>query len=163
MTERLTTRYNGIIVKQHNIADIQVIDKLGKLEDILEKYGIESVESLQELLQCLNSYFINSADSFKIKFEKLEKDIKYFANRNGKHYEELCEAKHDRDTWKKACELACEQGYKNSDIGGQWFGACNRDNIDNFNKLTDKEKNNDMILKLNCDYFYQQAQKENKQ
>lgn len=97
--------YNPNSIEYFNV---DITDKLGKLEDIMEKYGIESVESLKELLQCLNAYFINSASSFKTKFGKLEKDIKYFANRNGKHYEKLCEMTTNRDAWKKACELACK-------------------------------------------------------
>ena len=63
----------------------QANERLGKLEDILEKYGIMSVEDLEVKLRTTN------------------KDIK-------KAQQELAEIYiKDRDTWKRACELACER------------------------------------------------------
>lgn len=63
----------------------QANERLGKLEDILEKYGIMSVEELEVKLRTTN------------------KDIK-------KAQQELAEIYiKDRDTWKRACELACER------------------------------------------------------
>ena len=61
------------------------INKLAQLEDILEKYDLE-VEELEELLD----------------------DNKYAQNVVVKQLVELQNAKTDRDTWKRACELACE-------------------------------------------------------
>lgn len=139
MTERLTQELYYTNDPQTWIQKVN--NKLGKLEDIMEKYGIESVESLQELLQCLNACFINSANSFKMKFEKLEKDIKYITNRNGKHYEELCEMTKDRDTWKKTCEIAVAKWRKWEEL------SCG-----------EVEASDEEIAKV----IYQQAQKEGK-
>lgn len=85
-----------------------LIFKLGKLEDILEKYGIRSMEELE----------------VKLNFQK--KLIK-------KAQQELAEIYiKDRDTWQKACELACEWFKQTGFIGDQ----------------------------TKVDYFYQQAKKE---
>lgn len=62
----------------------KLLNKLGKLEDILERYGIESVEELDKLIDGLQA-------SVKVLIERSER------------------YKIDRDTWKKACELACER------------------------------------------------------
>ena len=66
----------------------RIYQKLGKLEDILEKYGIESVELLEHIIK--KGMVINSV-------------IEDFAK------EEYDKIKQDRDTWQKACELACER------------------------------------------------------
>lgn len=91
MAERLTKEYyytwdeNGT-KKLSYIQKLQ--NKLGKLEDILEKYGIESFELLEHIIK--KGIVINST-------------IEDFAK------EEYDKMKQDRDTWKKACELACER------------------------------------------------------
>ena len=85
MAERLTKEYyytwdeNGT-KKLSYIQKLQ--NKLGKLEDMLEKYGIDGVEELCDLLQ-------DGCDAKCIL----------------KEYDKM---KQDRDTWKRACELACE-------------------------------------------------------
>ena len=65
----------------------RIYQKLGELEDILEKYNIESVGELEDKIIC---YEENKDVNLGLKFDikKLEKD---------------------RDTWKRACELACER------------------------------------------------------
>ncbi len=92
------------------------VNKLGRLEDILEEYGIESVEELDYLLEV---------------FKKMRKQY-------GKLNQENCKSKKELDTWKRACELACE------DL--QFFDYGN-------------EKTEDGII-MKVDYFYQQAKKE---
>lgn len=82
MAERLTEKqtenfYSG---KGNDLGDILV--KLGKLEDVIEKYGIESVEELDYNLEVFN------------KMRKV----------NGELNQENYRNKQDRDTWKKACE-----------------------------------------------------------
>ena len=57
----------------------RIYQKLGKLEDILEKYGIESLE---ELIRHL-SYTVE--------------------------YDVIAKLEYEKDTWKRACELACER------------------------------------------------------
>ena len=66
----------------------KAINKLGKLEDILEKYGIESLDTLEHIIK---------------KGQVITSTIEDFAK------EEYDKMKQDRDTWKKACELACER------------------------------------------------------
>lgn len=89
MAERLTKEYyytwdeNGT-KKLSYIQKLQ--NKLGKLEDILEKYGIESVEELENII-------INGLAMLDIQKINILKEM---------------ELKTDRDTWKKACELACD-------------------------------------------------------
>lgn len=61
------------------------INKLAQLEDILEKYDLE-VEELEELLN----------------------DNKYAQNVVVKQLVEPQNAKNEENTWKRACELACE-------------------------------------------------------
>lgn len=79
MAERLTEKHsNGSYTgKGNDLWDI--LTKLGRLEDILEKYDLE-VEELDERIY--NGAF-NYIDKLK--------------------------AETDRDTWKRACELACER------------------------------------------------------
>ena len=91
MAERLTKKISKTIQNKYSLgsylyydfAEIddtnKLLNKLGELEDILEKYGLE-VEELDATLKM-------KTNSIK-GFEKLEQD---------------------RDTWKKACELACER------------------------------------------------------
>lgn len=114
MAERLTTRFHGILVKEADVSKIQVITKLGQLEDIMAKYGIESVEELDKLIDGMKS------------------TISVLLDRNKN-------TKQDRDTWKRACELACEHISTVHII-------TNDDMLDNQDNLTN--------------YFYQQAKKE---
>ena len=65
-----------------------LIDKLGKLEDIMEKYGIEDLETLEHIIKKGKVIFAIADNVSNIAHEELQKD---------------------RDTWKKACELACEK------------------------------------------------------
>ena len=112
MSERLTETgmFMGTSVyKIKNGKKSEAVDKLAQLEDIMEKYGIESVEEISKIFSYLSGRFINSVYSLKHKFDSYEDKIKYLANKKGQYYEELYETKQDRDTWQKACELACER------------------------------------------------------
>lgn len=115
MAERLTEKVfdnNGKqqdIYEWSSVSSLECNRKLGKLEDILEKYNIDSVEELEELLD----------------------DNKYAQNVVVKQLVELQNAKTDRDTWKRACELAC-------DVILRFTDGC----------------------PCKADYFYQQAKKE---
>ena len=89
-------------------------EKLGKLEDILEKYGIDSVEELDKKLANFDNFMKGN------KFETIEdlqnalngKFIEVFDEKN-KIWQDmvknLTKTEQDRDTWQKACELACER------------------------------------------------------
>ena len=78
-----TTTEDG---EEKTVISCDAITKLGKLEDILEKYGVERFELLEHI----------------IKKGKVISVIEDFAK------EEYDKMKQDRDTWKKACELACD-------------------------------------------------------
>ena len=100
MAERLTKKTVKTIQDKYSLGqylyydfagldDInKLLNKLGKLEDILEKYGIESVELLEHIIK--KGIVINST-------------IEDFAK------EEYDKMKQDRDTWKRACELMGEE------------------------------------------------------
>ena len=87
MAERLT-RNNKVNFYFHDEASNMVYYKLQGLEDIMEKYDIESFELLEHIIK--KGKVINSV-------------IEDFAK------EEYDKMKQDRDTWQRACELACER------------------------------------------------------
>lgn len=97
MAERLTKEYyytwdeNGT-KKLNYIQKLQ--NKLGKLEDILEKYGIESVEELKDALE-------NKIEDISNPF--LQGYVRAFFK------DRLQYVEFERDIWKRACELACER------------------------------------------------------
>ena len=101
MAERLTECIdshlldNGEMVKEYSLnskiklnhfscMDIPnaVYDKLGELEDILEKYGVESLDTLEHIIK-KGKVIIAVAENVSI-YEEIQKD---------------------RNTWKRACEL----------------------------------------------------------
>lgn len=164
MAERLTEKdkygNNAIFQKKDKFTiakdknnDIRVygkaIDKLAQLEDIMEKYGIESVEELGCLIEQTPKFIV------KENIEKYGQEINgvFFSNEQmlilsqynelqepyKKRYEQI---KIDRDTWKRACELACETLKQ---VMGKplWIGG---------NIPTPEVKDSE--------YFYQQAKKD---
>lgn len=115
MAERLTSK-NTVSVCNNSNSEIYLgkgeeatkyIYKLAQLEDIMEKYDIDSVEELDKLIDGLQA-------SVKVLIERSER------------------YKIDRDTWKRACELACKWFKQTGFIGDQ----------------------------TEVDYYYQQAKKE---
>lgn len=90
MAERLTEKIfdnNGKqqdIYEWSSVSSLECNKKLGMLEDIMEKYDIESFELLEHIIK--KGKVINSV-------------IEDFAK------EEYDKIKQDRDAWKKACEL----------------------------------------------------------
>ena len=137
MAERLTTRFHGILVKEADVSKIQVITKLGQLEDIMDKYDIESFELLEHIIK--KGKVINSV-------------IEDFAK------EEYDKMKQDRDTWKRACELACE---KLADIYSHCEYELFGDSVDEYRKYCEENGNPLQNIRY-CEtkYFYQQAKKE---
>ena len=101
-------------------------EKLGKIEDLLEKYVIESVEELDNALfqriVSIDNPFVKGYVQAKI--------------------DAINRAEQDRDTWKRACELASETLKQ---VMGKplWIGG---------NIPTPEVKDSD--------YFYQQAKTE---
>ena len=97
MAERLTDKNHEAINKCGEFSSCysckkeicyitEVCEKLGKLEDILEKYGVD----IQNLDYILEDYSKNQGRDFAI-------------------CEERDTLRQERDTWQKACELACEE------------------------------------------------------
>lgn len=79
--------------KQYNTDELsEMYSKLSKLEDIMEKYGIESVEELDKRLQNLFELTCGRKNG-----KTIARKIILFDK-----------MKQDRDTWQKACELACD-------------------------------------------------------
>lgn len=89
MTERLTKKDKPILKNQlednMSVNKNTAIKRLWQYENVMEKYGIESVELLEHIIK--KGIVINST-------------IEDFAK------EEYDKMKQDRDTWHKACELA---------------------------------------------------------
>ena len=91
MAERLTeSEVSKSFTKQElrTSEQARIYQKLGQIEDIMEKYDIESFELLEHIIK--KGIVINST-------------IEDFAK------EEYDKMKQDRYTWQKACELACEK------------------------------------------------------
>lgn len=113
-----TTTEDG---EEETVISCDAITRLGQFEDILEKYGIEGVEELEKRLQNLFELTCGRKNG-----KTIARKIILFDK-----------MKQDRDTWKRACELACE------DLQFYDYG---------------NEKTEDGII-MKVDYFYQQAKK----
>lgn len=96
MTERLTEHkttkgITRIVIKPYVAMSEEaqpIADKLCAFEDILEKYGIENVDTLEHIIK---------------KGKVITSTIEGFAK------EAYNEIQADRDTWKRTCELACSK------------------------------------------------------
>lgn len=126
MAERLTKKISKTIQNKYSLgsylyydfAEIddtnKLLNKLGQFEDILEKYGIEGMEELDEKLANFDNFMKGN------KFETIEdlqnalngKFIEVFDEKN-KIWQDmvknLTKTEQDRNTWKRACALACEK------------------------------------------------------
>ena len=134
MAERLTKKIVKTVQDKYSLGqylyydfagldDInKLLNKLGELEDILEKYGIESAEELDKKL----AYYIDKID--------LEAENDYLKKVIEKQNIVTQIISKNRDTWKRACELACKWFKQTGFIGDQ----------------------------TEVDYYYQQAKKEKK-
>lgn len=154
MAERLTKKINKTIQNKYSLgsylyydfAEIddtnKLLNKLGKLEDILEKYGIESVEELECFL---DDYSKNQGRYFAI-------------------CEEMDDLKKDRDTWQKACELACREAPLHCPNPPEYYNAQDEYGSDEPYYIQESacEFSDDAERCLECqiNYFYQQAKKE---
>lgn len=113
-------------------------EKLGKLEDILENHGIKDLEQLDKVLIKLIE-----ARAFERKIEILTTD---------------------RDTWKRACELACRETPMHCPDPPEYYNAQNEYGSDEpyYIQVSACEFSDDVGRCRECqmDYFYQQAKKE---
>lgn len=139
MAERLTKKIVKTIQDKYSLGSYlyydfakiddtnKLLNKLGKLEDILEKYSIESLDTLEHIIK--KGQLINST-------------IEGFAK------EAYNEMQTDRDTWKRACELAV-----------LWIAQELKVLPKNIKK-SEFEFEDEMIIEENTNYFYQQAKNE---
>ena len=101
LTEHKTTKgVTRIVIKPYTIMSEEaqpIADKLCAFEDILEKYGIDSVEELDKKI----GHYIDKID--------LEAENDYLKKAIEKQNIVIQSISKDRDTWKRACELACEK------------------------------------------------------
>lgn len=123
MAERLT-RNNKVNFYFHDEASNMVYYKLQKLEDIMEKYHCNDIEELEKKLADFDT--IMKGNKFQ-SIEELQnalngKFIEVFDEKN-KIWQDmvknLTKTEQDRDTWKRACELACKWFKQTGFIGDQ--------------------------------------------
>ena len=127
MAERLT-RNNKVNYYFHDEASNMVYYKLQYLEDIMEKYGIEDLEQYVE--------------------EKRKQD-KELRDNIQKLHTIINSTGYDRDTWKRACELACRHIAE-----VEWLSCPETDD------KSESENEIKTLTKQSLNYFYQQAKKE---
>ncbi len=153
MAERLTDNKTGWALKlndpQNEFEARQQLmrkfklacEKLGKLEDILEKYGI----GIQKLDYILEDYSKNQARCFAV-------------------CEERDTLRQERDVWKRACELACREAPLHCPNPPEYYNAQDEYGSDEPYYIQESacEFSDDAERCLECqiNYFYQQAKKE---
>ena len=144
-------------------------EKLGKIEDMLEKYGIESAEELEKELDDFTNFMKGN------KFETIEdlqnalngKFIEVFDEKN-KIWQDmvknLTKTEQDRDTWQKACELACREAPLHCPNPPEYYNAQDEYGSDEPYYIQESacEFSDDAERCLECqiNYFYQQAKTE---
>ena len=87
MAERLT-RNNKVNFYFHDEASNMVYYKLQNLEDIMAKYGIEDLEQYLQRVREIDKELRDTIQQLHTIIDTIG---------------------YDRDTWQKACELACER------------------------------------------------------
>lgn len=139
MAERLTIKNSDNTYSQPTDTTFEMVfNKLGELEDIMEKYNIEDLEQLDIMLFCLSSetkfqlkqlqklykkYNIKNVEEFEQEL-KIAHEIERLKDKNidlnnaiivfdknfiKDYIREIDKLKAVSDTWQKACELACER------------------------------------------------------
>lgn len=101
MAERLTEVGMFIdtpIYKIKNGKKSEAVDKLAHLEDIMEEYDCNNIEELKQKLKLAHNVEL-------LKYDWCDLDKYIFDRLIDKNLELI----KDRDTWQKACELACER------------------------------------------------------
>ena len=171
MAERLTDKHtvsvynnsNSEIYLGENEEATKYIYKLAELEDIMEKYHCNDIEELSKKIDGFTNFMKGN------KFETIEdlqnalngKFIEVFDEKN-KIWQDmvknLTKTEKDRDTWKRACELACE---KLADIYSHCEYELFGDSVDEYRKYCEENGNPLQNIRY-CEtkYFYQQAKKE---
>ena len=139
MAERLTKKDKPILKNQMednmSVNKNTAIKRLWQYENVMEKYGIESVEELDKKI----GYYIDKID--------LEAENDYLKKAIEKQNVVTQSISKDRDTWQKACEFLA---YKYAE---EYFDGRDIEHCFNANKR-------DKFVKENINYFYQQAKTE---
>lgn len=129
MAERLTRKIGYEYEKAKRETQLlEINNKLGKLEDILEKYGLDveelekEIHSLMLIISILSDYGIEDYNEL----DEILKEFSYMKKMETEIGKELKFYKTDRGTWKRACELACENMKLPVDIliGNKEFNEC---------------------------------------
>ena len=167
MTERLTRKIGYEYEKAKRETQLlEINNKLGKLEDILEKYSIESVEELEKemhslmlIISILNDYGIEDYNEL----DEILKEFSYMKKMETEIGKELKFYKTDRDTWQKACELACREAPLHCPNPPEYYNAQDEYGSDEPYYIQESacEFSDDVGRCRECqmDYFYQQAKK----
>ena len=132
MAERLTEYFEcGAYTEKQNIVDVS--DKVKFFDNgcVMGKV-IDKLAHLEDIMERLGINFVEDLED-EIKSLRVDKYI----------------YKQYRDTWKRACELACEHIAE-----VEWFSCPETDSI---NESEDEIKT---LAKQSLNYFYQQAKKE---
>lgn len=176
MAERLTTRFHGILVKEADVSKIQVITKLGQLEDIMEEYNIKTISQLQARLSGEDKSHKNAV-VWRNKYDELKKQMQNIMDKYGIESVEVIDGileKYFSDTWitvtpkiMKNWELisdiiASDKLSKDFELGiardrDTWKRACELMG-EELDMYATKEDNTISTAQ----YFYQQAKKESK-
>lgn len=94
MAKRLTYRtedgWVGVNDQTNGVVSTnsQAVHRLADIEDIMEKYGIDSVEDLEDTIKNVERLLLKSTQS-----ERLNKQLEKVTQ--------------DRNIWKQACKMAC--------------------------------------------------------
>lgn len=108
LTEHKTTKGITRVVVRDCVCEFQtVLNKLCAFEDIMEKYGIESVEELDDFFA---NYKVSSfLTEDRIKEIAVNEQRKVFQSMIKEITEKECNQLYtELNTWKRACELACD-------------------------------------------------------
>lgn len=151
MNERLTYRaengWVGVNSFDKTVSPTSVaIHKLAVIEDIMDKYGIESVEELEKTISDTN-YIMSENERIEKSYRGLSINYTDICNVYKDHIKRL---EQDRDTWKKACELACRDG-----IACEWCPLLGKNACPNYEENVLQNCEQSIV-----DYFYKQAQQE---
>lgn len=143
-----------------------------KVEDIMEKYHCNDIEELEKKLANFDNFM--KGNKFKT-IEDLQnalngKFIEVFDEKN-KIWQDmvknLTKTEKDRDTWERACELACREAPLHCPNPPEYYNAQDEYGSDEPYYIQEGacEFSDDAERCLECqiNYFYQQAKKEGEQ
>lgn len=160
----------GYFASPHT-SETEIFNKLGELEDLMEEFNISCIDELHERLcwvveqkkeldkiyNLLGEYGLKSIDSLQHFLQDDIQKLKLFwiKDYSDTTIEEFHRVFNDRDVWRKACKLACNEL-------GEVLGSCPKDcGTWGRDDAWCEENCGNEEAKLLCwdKYFYQMAQK----